>query len=126
MYICQVGLPSKSGVSGCVLLVIPNTMGICLWSPPLDSNGNSCRAVQFCMVSLQASVEKIHDAFILHSQTIFTLFTFLCSSYPYRICWRLDQCDMHYKFHLQYKIVNPLTLDVDSTYFSVYIIIIHD
>ncbi|XP_030748653.1 glutaminase kidney isoform, mitochondrial isoform X2 [Sitophilus oryzae] len=44
----KVGVPTKSGVSGALLVVIPNVMGICLWSPPLDSLGNSCRGVQFC------------------------------------------------------------------------------
>ena len=35
----KVGLPAKSGVSGGLLLVIPNLMGIGLWSPPLDKKG---------------------------------------------------------------------------------------
>ena len=43
----QVGLPSKSGVSGALVLVVPNVMGIGLWSPPLDSLGNTVRGVQF-------------------------------------------------------------------------------
>lgn len=42
------GIPAKSGVSGSLLVVIPNVMGICTWSPPLDPLGNSCRGVQFC------------------------------------------------------------------------------
>lgn len=42
----DVGVPAKSGVGGCVFLVIPNVAGIAIFSPRLDQNGNSVRGVQ--------------------------------------------------------------------------------
>ena len=44
----SIGVPAKSGVSGALIIVIPNVMGICIWSPRLDSLGNSVRGIEFC------------------------------------------------------------------------------
>ena len=43
----KIGIPSKSGVAGAVMLVIPNVMGIVTWSPNLDEIGNSYKGIKF-------------------------------------------------------------------------------
>lgn len=43
----SVGLPAKSSVSGVVWIVVPNVMGICVYSPKLDSVGNSVKGIEF-------------------------------------------------------------------------------
>jgi glutaminase len=43
-----VGMPAKSGVSGGILAVLPGQLGVCVFSPPLDPQGNSVRGVQVC------------------------------------------------------------------------------
>lgn len=40
-YLMKVGIPSKSGVGGAILGVVPNKCGICVYSPKLDKSGNS-------------------------------------------------------------------------------------
>lgn len=44
----QIGIPAKSGVGGGILAVVPKTLGIGIFSPPLDAKGNSVRGVKVC------------------------------------------------------------------------------
>jgi len=43
----EVGLPAKSGVSGVVVLIVPDVVGFAMYSPNLDHIGNSIRGVLF-------------------------------------------------------------------------------
>ena len=44
----RIGLPAKSGVGGGVVAVLPGQLGIGVFSPPLDDNGNSVRGIAVC------------------------------------------------------------------------------
>lgn len=44
----KVGLPAKSGVCGGIIAVVPNKIGIGVFSPLLDGRGNSVRGVKVC------------------------------------------------------------------------------
>ena len=44
----DVGVPAKSSVSGGILAVVPDKMGIATYSPGLDPHGNSVRGVRVC------------------------------------------------------------------------------
>ena len=44
----RVGIPSKSGVGGGIVGVVPGQFGIGIFSPPLDAKGNSVRGVSAC------------------------------------------------------------------------------
>jgi glutaminase len=43
----SVGLPAKSGIAGCTMIVVPGICGYCVYSPKLNNYGNSTRALEF-------------------------------------------------------------------------------
>jgi len=49
----SVGLPGKSGVAGLIYIVVPNVLGIAIWSPPLDKNGNSVKGIKVAQRLIQ-------------------------------------------------------------------------
>jgi glutaminase len=57
----RVGLPAKSGVSGGLIATSPGQFGIGVFSPPLDSRGNSVRAVEASrLLAERFSLQLVH------------------------------------------------------------------
>lgn len=49
-YLMDVGIPSKSGVSGAILGIVPGLCGIAVYSPRLDKTGNSVRGKELLKI----------------------------------------------------------------------------
>jgi glutaminase len=47
-WLYEVGMPAKSGVAGGIVAVLPGQLGIGVFSPRLDSHGNSVRGIRAC------------------------------------------------------------------------------
>lgn len=47
-WLYEVGMPAKSGVGGGIIAVLPGRFGIGIFSPRLDSKGNSVRGIGVC------------------------------------------------------------------------------
>lgn len=45
-WVLRVGMPAKSGVGGGIMAVLPGQLGIAVFSPALDAQGNSARGVR--------------------------------------------------------------------------------
>ncbi|MEO9326974.1 glutaminase A [Gordonia aurantiaca] len=62
-WMTKVGIPAKSGVSGAILGVLPGQIGVAVWSPRLDEQGNSTRGVAvFERLSRDMELHMMHVA----------------------------------------------------------------
>jgi len=114
----EVGLPAKSGVSGCIFVSIPNLLGLCIYSPPLDFRGNSVRGLEFC--------RRLNERFNFH------LFSQIISGTAIREPGHLPSATHH--SHLprkhetddDYKIIQTIRAAADGRLVDLQHYLIHD
>ena len=85
-----IGIPAKSGVSGIIMGIIPNVMGIAVFSPKLDELGNSSKGIQFFKELMNTYSFHIYDNILSEKKNIilkhdiqnnqFDLYTLLMSA----------------------------------------------
>lgn len=113
----SVGIPAKSGVSGAILLVVPNVCGVAVWSPRLDELGNSVRGVEFGKRLVSKfkfhtfdSMVGLRDGRIDPRRDLYE--SRLSGAYAF--CWAAAQGDVAEMRRLVARGVNPSVADYDG------------
>ena len=112
----SIGVPAKSGVSGAIMVVIPQVLGLAVWSPRLDALGNSVRGIALCKElvsrftfhvfdSLDGGVDK-RDPTLSKNQAT--------SDGLVRLCWAASQGDLDEIRSLVASGVDPSLADYDG------------
>lgn len=112
----KIGLPAKSGVSGALMLVIPNVMGISIWSPRLDHVGNTVRGVEFCQRLVERFSFHQYDSLVGHSKKLNPRKkqTELMASKVMELIRAASYGDMDEIYRLEAEGVSPNTADYDG------------
>jgi len=75
-WIYKVGMPAKSGVGGGIVAVLPGQLAIAVFSPRLDSKGNSVRGLAVCeALSSEFGLHMLHVTRLTTASVIRTSYT---------------------------------------------------
>ncbi len=108
----SIGLPAKSGVGGGLMIIIPNVMGIGIWSPPLDELGNTVRGIEFAQKLIQKFNFHNYDSLVANNNKKEDP---RCKKYESRqetvlaLCWAASQGDLN---EIQRLIARGVDLDI--------------
>ena len=77
----EVGMPAKSGVSGCIIAVIPGQIGICVYSPPRSADIIADERV----ICYGLRVEQLHELTAEHPNIMITILSNLTREFSERL-----------------------------------------
>ena len=66
----KIGLPAKSGISGGIMIIVPNVMGIALYSPKINNSCNSVRGIEFTTKLVETFHFHEYDPIRLRTKTV--------------------------------------------------------